>query len=79
MIRFFLLFLIRTYQVLLSPLKVSSCRFFPTCSDYIYEAIRLYGPARGSVLGLKRLVRCHPFHAGGYDPVVEPPSAVSSE
>lgn len=79
MIRFLLLFLIRTYQVLLSPLKASSCRFFPTCSDYTYEAIRLYGPARGSVLGLKRLVRCHPFHPGGYDPVVEPPSAVSFE
>jgi uncharacterized protein len=79
MIRFLLLFLIRGYQLLLSPLKVTSCRFFPTCSHYTYEAIRLYGPLRGSALGLKRLARCHPFHPGGYDPVAEPPSAVSLE
>jgi uncharacterized protein len=79
MIRFSLLFLIRAYQVLLSPLKVSSCRFFPTCSQYTYEAIRLHGPMRGAAMGVKRLVRCHPFHPGGYDPVIEPPSALSSK
>ncbi len=77
MIRFLMLFLIRTYQVLLSPLKVSSCRFFPTCSQYTYEAIRLYGPLKGLMMGAKRLARCHPFNPGGYDPVIEPPSAVS--
>jgi uncharacterized protein len=79
MIRFLLLFLIRTYQVVLSPFKVSSCRFFPSCSHYTYDAIRLHGPVKGFVLGLKRLARCHPFHPGGYDPVVEPPCAVSFE
>jgi uncharacterized protein len=79
MIRFLLLFLIRSYQRLLSPFKITSCRFFPTCSQYAYDAIRLYGPLSGSIMGLKRLARCHPFHPGGYDPVAESPSVVSSE
>jgi len=77
MIRWLLLFLIRAYQVLVSPLKITSCRFYPSCSQYTYDAIRLYGPSRGSIMGLKRLARCHPFHPGGYDPIIEPPSLVS--
>ncbi len=72
MIRRLLLFLIRIYQVMLSPLKVSSCRFYPTCSQYLHDAIRLYGSVTGTVMGMKRLARCHPFHPGGYDPVVQP-------
>lgn len=79
MIRGLLLSVIRAYQMLLSPLKVSSCRFYPTCSQYTYDAIRLYGPLAGSIMGVKRLARCHPFHPGGYDPLVEPSSDVSSE
>jgi hypothetical protein len=57
------------YQRWLSPLKPPSCRFTPTCSQYAAEAITRYGALRGSWLALKRLARCHPFHAGGIDPV----------
>jgi uncharacterized protein len=57
------------YKLLLSPLLPSACRFYPTCSAYMREAVAKYGALRGLWLGLKRLGRCHPFHAGGYDPV----------
>jgi hypothetical protein len=69
MIRSVMLFLIRGYQLVLSPFIGKSCRFHPTCSAYTYEAIERYGPARGAWLGLRRLLRCHPFHEGGIDPV----------
>lgn len=74
MIRSLLLYLIRFYQIYLSPLKRPSCRFYPTCSQYTYEAILTYGPLRGVWKGALRLLRCHPFHPGGYDPVQENPS-----
>lgn len=70
MIRWMCLGLIRFYQLFISPLKGPSCRFTPTCSQYAHEAISVYGPAKGFWLGLKRLARCHPFHPGGYDPVM---------
>jgi len=57
------------YKRLISPLLPSACRFYPTCSQYMREAIEIHGPGRGIWLGLKRLGRCHPFHAGGADPV----------
>jgi uncharacterized protein len=57
------------YRKALSPLKPPVCRFEPTCSAYALEALERYGAARGSWLTLKRLLRCHPFCAGGYDPV----------
>lgn len=58
------------YQRYLSPLKgVSSCRFHPTCSSYAIEAIEVHGALRGSFMGFMRVLRCHPFHPGGYDPV----------
>jgi putative membrane protein insertion efficiency factor len=63
------LVLLRGYKLLLSPLFTGSCRFLPSCSDYAAEAIRTYGVSRGSWLALKRLGRCHPFCAGGHDPV----------
>ena len=64
-----LLFIIRSYQVLLSPFLGQRCRFEPTCSRYAAEAIDRHGPARGSWLAIKRISRCHPFCDGGYDPV----------
>lgn len=60
---------IRFYQRALSPLKPPSCRFEPTCSAYALEAIERYGPGRGAWLTARRLLRCHPFCRGGYDPV----------
>ena len=61
--------LIRAYQLVLSPLLGPRCRFHPSCSQYAHEAIEVHGAARGSVLALRRLLRCHPWHPGGYDPV----------
>ncbi|MHB1355457.1 MAG: membrane protein insertion efficiency factor YidD [Anaerolineae bacterium] len=62
-------FLIRVYQRVISPLMPPACRFTPTCSEYMYQAVSKYGALRGFWLGLKRLVRCNPFCPGGYDPV----------
>jgi hypothetical protein len=63
------LWIIRGYQLLLSPLLGPSCRFYPSCSCYAHTAIERYGAWRGSWLGLRRVLRCHPFNEGGYDPV----------
>jgi len=60
---------LRFYKRWISPLLPSSCRFQPTCSEYMKEAVERYGVMRGVALGLRRLLRCHPFHAGGFDPV----------
>nr|WP_169719295.1 membrane protein insertion efficiency factor YidD [Desulfovirgula thermocuniculi] len=60
---------LRFYQRYLSPLKPASCRFYPTCSEYAVQAIAKYGLARGSLLAAWRVLRCHPFCRGGYDPV----------
>jgi uncharacterized protein len=69
MMRWFLIFLVRGYQVVLSPLFPASCRYLPSCSAYALEALRRYGAVKGSLLTIRRISRCHPFHAGGYDPV----------
>jgi putative membrane protein insertion efficiency factor len=63
------LWLIRLYRRVISPAIPPSCRFTPTCSSYAYEAIEKYGAVRGGYLAAKRLLKCHPFHPGGYDPV----------
>ena len=60
---------IKSYQRVISPAFPPSCRFTPTCSEYTYQAVQRHGVLRGVWLGLSRLVRCHPFHPGGYDPV----------
>ena len=62
-------FLITLYQRLVSPLFPPSCRFVPTCSQYAKQAILTHGLARGSYLAARRILRCHPFNPGGYDPV----------
>jgi uncharacterized protein len=64
-----LTFLIRGYQRFLSPLLGPRCRFYPSCSQYAVDALRLHGAARGSWLALRRVLRCHPLNPGGYDPV----------
>lgn len=60
---------VRLYQLLLSPLLGPTCRFEPSCSRYLAEAVRRHGPFRGVRLGMARVARCHPFHPGGLDPV----------
>ena len=61
--------LIRAYQYVVSPLLVQSCRFHPSCSAYALEAVERHGSVRGVWLAVKRVLRCHPWHAGGCDPV----------
>lgn len=67
--KFLLLALLRLYRYLLSPWLGNACRYWPTCSEYAREAIENHGAARGSYLALARLARCHPYGAGGVDPV----------
>ncbi|WP_448562133.1 membrane protein insertion efficiency factor YidD [Trichothermofontia sp.] len=67
--KFLLILPIRFYRTFISPLFPPVCRFQPTCSQYAIEAIDRFGPIRGSWLALRRILRCHPLHPGGYDPV----------
>ncbi len=66
-----LLWMIRGYQLVLSPMLGPRCRYYPSCSCYAHTAIERYGPLRGAWLALCRILRCHPFAPGGYDPVPE--------
>ncbi|MCG8585665.1 MAG: membrane protein insertion efficiency factor YidD [Pirellulales bacterium] len=63
-----LIALVKVYQFALSPLLGNRCRFSPTCSQYFIEAVKKYGAVRGSVRGVLRICRCHPWHPGGHDP-----------
>ena len=69
MVKRFFLSSIRFYQKFISPIKPPTCRFYPTCSHYAFEAIELHGPVKGGVLSVKRIAKCHPLHPGGFDPV----------
>ncbi len=69
MLKRVILWLIRFYQRVISPMFPPTCRFTPTCSHYTYEAIERYGLWKGGWLGVKRILRCHPLNPGGYDPV----------
>lgn len=61
--------ILKAYKRLISPLLPSACRFHPTCSVYMMEAVEKNGAARGIAMGVRRILKCHPFHAGGFDPV----------
>ena len=64
-----LVLILKCYKACISPLLPPACRFYPTCSQYAIEAVRKHGPVKGSYLAGRRLLRCHPFCEGGYDPV----------
>ena len=63
---------IKIYRVAISPLLGPRCRFLPTCSEFTQDAIHAHGASKGIFLGVKRLLKCHPWHVGGYDPVPQP-------
>jgi len=67
--KYILIFLVRGYQLLISPLLPKTCRFYPTCSEYFIQAVSKYGALKGTWLGIKRILKCHPFNPGGYDPL----------
>ena len=69
MMKMVLIGLVRVYQGAVSPFLPNACRYSPTCSQYMIEAVQKYGPARGGWMGLKRISRCHPWGGHGYDPV----------
>ncbi|MDD2190443.1 MAG: membrane protein insertion efficiency factor YidD [Eubacteriales bacterium] len=64
-----IILLVRGYQKFISPMFPPTCRFYPTCSQYFIQAVGKYGAIKGSFLGIKRILKCHPFHPGGYDPL----------
>lgn len=71
MLKWVMIQFIRLYRTIISPLKPPTCRFYPTCSQYGLEAIKRFGAIKGGWLTLKRILRCHPLHPGGVDPVPE--------
>ena len=71
MFKSFVIWLLRAYKLLISPLLGQRCRFHPSCSSYAVEAVERFGVLRGGWLGARRILRCHPFNPGGHDPVPE--------
>lgn len=69
MLKIILIDIIKFYRKYISPLKKPCCRFYPTCSKYALDAINKYGAFKGSIMAIKRILRCNPFNEGGYDPV----------
>ena len=69
LIKKIMILFIRIYQIFISPLFPPTCRFYPTCSAYCIQALEKHGVVKGSYLGMKRILKCHPGHPGGYDPV----------
>ncbi len=67
--KYLFIFLIKFYQKFISPLFGKRCRFYPSCSSYALEAITKYGSIKGGYMSIKRILKCNPFHSGGYDPV----------
>jgi len=67
--KYVLLAAVRGYQYALRPMLGANCRYYPSCSDYAREALERYGALKGTWLAARRIARCHPYHAGGYDPV----------
>lgn len=64
-----MIWIIKFYQMFISPILPQTCRFYPTCSTYFIQALEKYGFFKGSYLGIRRVLRCHPFNPGGYDPL----------
>ena len=71
MLKAILIVIIRFYQLVISPIKPPTCRFYPTCSHYGLESVNRFGGLKGGFLAVKRILKCHPFHPGGLDPVPE--------
>ena len=65
----FLISIIRFYQIFISPLTGNNCRYHPTCSEYFIESLKVHGPIKGTILGVKRISKCHPWGGKGFDPV----------
>jgi putative membrane protein insertion efficiency factor len=65
----FLIIIVKLYRKYISPVKPPTCRFYPTCSEYSLQALEKYGAKKGSYLSIKRILKCHPFNLGGYDPL----------
>jgi putative membrane protein insertion efficiency factor len=77
--RWLAILMLKAYKIGISPMLPPACRFVPTCSEYAAEAIARFGLWRGAWMGLRRLLRCHPFHPGGYDPVPTQPGDLSPQ
>ncbi|MBI5181175.1 MAG: membrane protein insertion efficiency factor YidD [Nitrospirae bacterium] len=67
--KWIIIYIIKLYKLLISPILPQSCRFYPSCSSYAIDALNEYGSLKGSYLAFRRLLKCHPLHPGGYDPV----------